>query len=355
MNLTFRDRAIRGQLLVVPANERLFVEEMKEFSFSEARSLKLKAVMGYDRHRVVTEGVCVSDLVVRGFQYLFDERLLAAEDIDALVLVTQTPDYFVPPTTSVIHGRLGLRRDVFCLDINQGCAGYVVGLMQAFALLDQESIRRVALVTADVLSRKVSRRDRNSYPLVGDAAAITLVEREPGGGPIPATMQMDGTRHGALIIPAGGFRTPSSPETAAMEDAGDGNFRARDHLRMEGSDVFNFVMTEVPPMIAGLLRQAGTTIDAVDYFMFHQPNRFMLQKLAEMIGVPYEKMPSNVVERYGNSNSVTIPAALALNVAEEILRRRRRICFAGFGVGLTWCSMLMNVGPLAFCRTLEYP
>jgi 3-oxoacyl-[acyl-carrier-protein] synthase-3 len=244
---------------------------------------------------------------------------------------------------------------MFCMDINQGCAGFVIGLMQAFFLLEQESVRRVALVNVDVLSRKVCLKDRNSYPLIGDAAAITLVERDPEGGVIHANLKMDGKNHAVLMIPAGGLRLPSTPETAVLEDVGDKNFRAKDHLRMDGSEVFNFVMTEVPPMIEALLQTAGVDRAGVDYYLFHQPNRFMLQKVADKLGIPHEKMPSNVVERYGNSSGVTIPAAMALNAADRLTRESLRLCFAGFGVGLTWGSMLIKTGPLGFCRTIEYP
>lgn len=355
MNFRFQDKALTGLLLVVPANERRFVDEMKQFDFPEARSLKLKDVMGYDRHRTVENGTCVSDLVVRGFEHLFDRGMLERDGFDALVLVTQSPDHFVPATSNVIQGRLKLKPDMLCLDINQGCAGFLIGLMQAFMLLEQESIRRVALVTADVLSRKVSPNDRNSYPLAGDAAAIVIVERQPGAGPIHANLKMDGTRSHTLIIPAGGFRLPSSPATAVMEDAGDNNRRAQDHLRMEGSEVFNFVMVEVPPLIDDLLRTAGRTISEVDTFLFHQPNRFMLQKLADRLKVPHQKMPSNVVEHYGNSNSVTIPAAIALNLADTLQKGHCLACLAGFGVGLTWSSMLLQLGGFRFCETINYP
>ncbi len=355
MNLLFRDKSITGLLLVVPANERLFLDDMKEFNFSPARSLKLKEVMGYDRHRLVNNGVCTSDLVVHGFEYLFAQGRLGRDEFDALILVTQSPDYLVPPTSNVIQGRLKLKQDLFCMDINQGCAGFLIGLMQAFWLLEQPSVRRVALVNADVLSRKVSRRDRNSFPLAGDAASITLVENLPGGGPIHANLKMDGTRCEALMIPAGGFRLPSSPETAVLEDAGDNNLRAKDHLRMDGSEVFNFVQVEVPPLIEQVLRNAGASNEDVDYYLFHQPNRFVLQKLADKLKVPHEKVPSNVVEKYGNSNGVTIPAAIALNLADEITRRSFRVCLSGFGVGLTWSAMLMRLGPLQFCQTIEFP
>ena len=112
------------------------------------------------------------------------------------------------------------------------------------------------------------------------------------------------------MIPAGGMRMPSTAATAAMEDVGDHNLRAKDHLRMDGSAVFNFVQTEVPPMIDDLLAAAGMPMDAVDWFLFHQPNRFMLQKLAEKMRVSPAKMPSNIVERFGNSSGVTIPMAI---------------------------------------------
>ena len=355
MNFTFRNKSIAGALVVLPANERTFLEEMKDFNFPESRSLKLKEVMGYDKHRLVEPGVCVSDLAVFGLEHLFNKGMLERDGFDALVLVTQSPDHFLPATSNIIQGRLGLKRDLYCMDINQGCVGFVIGLLQGFMLLDhQEAIRRVVLINADVISRKVSTKDRNSYPLIGDAASITILERNKSTSKIFANLQMDGTRSGALMIPAGGFRMPSTPETAVLEDVGDNNFRAKDHLRMEGAEVFNFVMVEVPPMIENLLQFAGARREEIDYFLCHQPNRFMLQKLANKLNVPYAKMPSNVVEKFGNSSGVSIPVALVTNLAEIITSRAQRICFAGFGVGLTWASLLMDVGPLSFCQTVDY-
>lgn len=354
MQLTFQGKRISGLLTVVPRHEQSFMEDMKLFNFPEARSRKLMEVMGYDKHRLVEDGVCVSDLAVAGLQHLFDRGELGRDDFDALILVTQTPDHPMPPTSNVIQGRLQLKDDLFCLDINQGCAGFVVGLMQAFLLLEQPAIRKVVLVNADVVSRKTSPRDRNSYPLIGDAASITVVERNDSAGTVHANIKMDGTRREALMIPAGGMRLPHSEQTAVLEDVGDNNLRAQDHLRMDGSAVFNFVQVEVPPMVASLLEQAGTDADAVDWFLFHQPNRFMLQKLADKIGIPHDKVPMNVVEKYGNSSGVTIPMAIVENLRNELPTRSFQVCLAGFGVGLTWGSMLMRLGELQFCDMLEY-
>ena len=354
MNFTFRNRRISGLLAVVPAHARSFVDEMDNFNFPRARSMKLKEVMGYDQHRIVNGPVCASDLACFGLEHIFKSGLLDRDDLDGIILVSQSPDYLMPSTSSVVHGLLGLKNDMFCVDINQGCAGFLIGLIQSFLMLDQDSIRKVALINVDVLSRKVSPRDRNSYPLVGDAASITIVERSGDDTPIHANLKVDGARREALMIPAGGMRTPSSPETAVLERDGENNFRAKDHLCMDGTAVFNFVQVDLPPLIEDLFRRAGSTTSDVDYFLFHQPNRFMLEKLAEALKIPFHKMPSNVVEHYGNSSGVTIPIAIAHNLREKLLVSTTQACLAGFGVGLTWASMLLRLGPLDFCDLIEF-
>ncbi len=354
MKLAFQDKAITGMTVVVPERERLFVDDMKLFNAPENRSRKLAMVMGYNAHRVVDEGVCASDLAEFGFKRLFESGKLQSEEIDALVYVTLSPDHFMPPTSCILHGKLGLRRDCFCLDIAQGCCGFVVGLLQAFQLLEQPGVKKVAVVNADVLSRKVSPKDRNSYPLIGDAATITIIENRVGTGKVFADVRFDGTRAMALKVPAGGFRQPSTSETAVMSADEEGNERASDNLVMDGTAVFNFVMADVPPMLADLVKAAGTDFVGIDKYYFHQPNKFMLQKLAEKLDVPYEKMPNNVVEHYGNSSGATIPSAMALNDAESLCREVRKVCFSGFGVGLTYGGIVMNCGNFDFCETIEF-
>jgi 3-oxoacyl-[acyl-carrier-protein] synthase-3 len=122
---------------------------------------------------------------------------------------------------------------------------------------------------------------------------------------------------------------------------------------MNGSAVFNFVQVEVPPMIESLLSFASTSMEDVDWFLFHQPNRFMLEKLADKMKVPYTKMPMNVVEHFGNSSGVTIPIATTFNLGNRLTTEHFRVCLAGFGVGLTWSSMLMPLGGLDFCKMIE--
>lgn len=354
MNLQFQNKKISGILTVLPGKEVKFEDEMENYNFSSAKSLKLKLAMGYNKHCIVEKDVCVSDLCCYGLEYLFEQGKVRKEELDALILVTQSPDYFMPPTSNVIQGKLGLKRDMICMDINQGCAGFIVGLIQAFMLLDQSPIRKVALLNADVLSRKVSKRDRNSNPLIGDGASITIVERSESNTLIYGNIQMDGTRADALMIPAGGFREPSTSDTAEMNEDINGNFRSRDNLVMKGDEVFNFVQLEVPPMIDALLQDATVSKDEVDYYMFHQPNRFMLQKLADKIGIPRDKMPSNIVENFGNASGVSIPTNITFNLGDRLLTQEMQLCLSGFGVGLTWGSLLMKIGKLTFCEQIKY-
>ncbi len=355
MNFTFHRKRVSGILAVLPAREISFFEEMKNYNFPEARSLKLMETMGYNKRRAVEDGVCLSDLAVFGLQNLFERGLLRPAEIDALLVLTSSHDYILPPTSNVIQGRLCLKQEMLCLDISQNCAGFVVGLTQAFMLLEQENIRKVVLINGDILSQRASPKDRSIYPMIGDALTITVLERDPQNSVIHADIKMDGSRSEALMIPAGGMRLPCSPETALLEDAGDSNLRAKNHLRMEGSAIFNFVQTEVPPLVEGLLARAGVTVEAVDYFLCHQSNRFMLQKLADKMNVPHNKMPSNVVENFGNSSGATIPVAITFNLAERLKNGQALTCLAGFGAGLTWSALLMRMGDLTFCELISFP
>ena len=316
--------------------------------------MKLKLIMGYEKRRVVDEDTSVSDLCTYGMEYLFANDMLKKDEIDALILVTQSPDYFMPPTSHVIHGRLGLKKDMICLDINQGCSGYIVGLNQAFLLLDNEAINKVVLLTADTLSKKVSKYDRNNNPQIGDGASVTIVESAPTTEEIFVSAKVDGSGAEVLIIPAGGFKTPSSEKTAELTSDTAGNKRSLDHLMMKGDEVFNFVQREIPPLIEDLLQNAHLEKDDIESFVFHQPNKFMLKKLADKMEVPYSKMPNNVVETYGNSSGVTIPVVLTMNFREKLLNETMRVCFAGFGVGLNWGANVMTLGNLEFCEMLEY-
>lgn len=354
MNLKFKNKKITGILAVLPDKEIKFEDEMDNYEFTRRQSMKLKLVMGFNKRRVVNQGTTISDLCVFGLNHLFDKKLLNKEDIDALILVTQSPDHFMPATSHIIHGKLGLKQDIYCTDINQGCAGYSYGLNHAFMLLEQDEINKVVVLNADILSTKVSIKDRSSGPLTGDGAAITIVENDPKGKTIYGAVKSDGSGAEVLIIPAGAFKMPSSLETAKLVKDKAGNYKALDHIDMKGDEVFNFVQREVPPMIDTLLEKAGKTKEDVDYYMFHQPNKFMVKQLSNLMGLTEEKMPNNLVENFGNTASVTIPTLISFNLGERLKNESFLICLSGFGNGLSWSSLLLEMGNLDFCETIEY-
>lgn len=350
--LHFKNKKIAGILSVLPANEVAFEDEMHNYDFSPKQSLRLKSVLGFGKHRIVKGPACVSDLAVEGFSYLFNNNLLQRDEVDAVILLTNTPDFIFPPTSNIIQSKLGLKKDTICLDINQGCAGFMVGLMQAFMMLEQPTVKKVAIVTADVISRKASIKDRNFYPLLGDSAAITIVENAPSDD-IHLFIKMDGDGASAIIIPAGGMRIPYSAETEKMVKDEAGNTRNQNHIFMDGTEVYNFVMHEVPPMFTELFETYGLTFSQVDYFMCHQPNRFMLERLSDKLQISYDQMPNNLVENYGNSASSTIPNIITLYLGENLETESKKLCMAGFGVGLVWSSTIMDVGNLNFCRKID--
>jgi 3-oxoacyl-[acyl-carrier-protein] synthase-3 len=354
MHLTFKNKKITGVLSVLPENEIRFSEEIGNYNFTEKQSVKLGKIMGYGTQRIVDNNTCVSDLCVFGMNYLFDNNLLDKESIGALVLCTQSPDYFLPATSNVISGKIGLSQDVISMDINQGCAGFEVGLMQAFMLLDTGSIDKVVLLNADVLSKKISIKDRNSRPLVGDGATITIIENSTNNQQIDMFIKMDGSSALSLQIPAGGFKLPSSEKTRELVEDVSGNFRSLDHLVMEGDAVFNFVQTKVPQMMQNMFDTLKIDKTYFDYYLFHQPNKFMLEKLAQKMKIPYSQMPNNISQKYGNGSSITVPLNICENIGENALSNSYEVCFGGFGVGLTWSIIKWKLEKLDFCKIINF-
>lgn len=351
MIMHFKGKKIKSMLGILPEAVACFDDEVDNYSFPPKQTLRLKKIMGYDHHRLAKDSSTVSDFAVYGLKYMLENGWINKEEIGAVVTVTLCPDYFVPHISNLVQAKCDLEKDVICLDIAQGCCGFLVGLMQSFMLLEHME-KKVVLINADVLSHKVSKKDRNDYPLIGDGAAITVVENH-GSNDIYYEMHTDGKRAEALIIPAGGFRMPCTSETAVMVDQGDGNFRSLDNMAMNGSEVFNFVQTEVPVMLAEAFKREGKTKDDFDWFLFHQPNRFMLQKLAEKADLPFEKLPMNLVENFGNPSGASIPLTAIFNCSKELTEKNNRCCLSAFGSGLAWGVMFMDIGDLDHCEMIE--
>lgn len=353
MQLTFRGKRISSMLGILPETEAFFDDETGNYSFPARQTMRLKKVMGFEKHRLAKETSTVSDFAVYGMEYLFENGWIRREDIGAILTTTLCPDHFVPHISTIVQGKCSLSSEVFCLDIAQGCCGFLVGLMEAFLLLEHMENKKVVLINGDVLSHKVSKRDRNDFPLIGDATTITIIENDDSVSNIYCEMYMDGSRGDTLKIPAGAFRMPSTPNTAVMVDQGDGNFRSLDNIHMDGSGVFNFVQTEVPPMLEHAMKEAGESVESIDYFLFHQPNRFMLQKLAEKAELPMNKLPMNLVENFGNPSGASIPLTAIYNLKNILMKKTYHCCLSAFGSGLAWGTLFMDIGDLEHCELIE--
>lgn len=353
MKTIFRNKKISGLLSVLPATTVKFEDEINNYTFPPKQTLRLQKVMGYKQHAIVKDTTATSDLCLAGLEYILQKGWLKKEEIGGIVVACSYPDHFIPPVSMIIQGKLDLPEDVYCIDISQGCVGFLMALTQGFMLLEHIRDKKVVVISADVLSKKVSKQDRNSFPLAGDAAGIAVVENCDEENEIFTIIRNNGSMGDALTIPAGGSRMPSTVETAKLVDKdNDGNLRSLDNLTMKGSDVFTFVQTKVPPMIDEVLEYAGVTKEDIAYYLFHQPNKFMLKKLAEKIGVPYEKVPMNVVEEFGNSSGACIPVCATFNIADILKTEKHKYCLSAFGSGLTWEAMVMDIGNLDFCEML---
>lgn len=352
MIATFYGKKVTGMLAALPQNVVPFEDEVSNYSFSEKQTLRLKKIMGYKQHRIAKPKTATSDLCIAGMERLLSTGKLNANDIGALIVVTITPDHFMPHTSNIVQSKCNLPHSVLCMDISQGCAGFLVGLLQAFMLLEHLGNKKVILINADVLSHKVSKADRNSYPLIGDCASIAVVENVANWAPAYLNIYMDGSRGGMLEIPAGGSRMPCTIETARLQDDGEGNLRSLDNMRMDGAGVFQFVQTDVPPMITETLEYAKVEKEDINWFLFHQPNRFMLRKLVEKLEVPTCKVPMDEVENFGNPSGASIPLLIASDLAETMLSGNTRCCLSAFGEGLCWGAIVLDLGGMDFCEML---
>jgi 3-oxoacyl-[acyl-carrier-protein] synthase-3 len=230
--------------------------------------------------------------------------------------------------------QLGLRTDCGALDFNQGCSGFVYGLSLAKGLVETQAARNVLLVTAETYSKFLDPKDMGTRVLFGDGAAAALVGSMEASEQLigPAVFGTDGRGAKNLIVQTGGMRcraeTSAGPSTR--------------HLYMNGPEVFNFTLETIPPLVTALLERSGLTPDEVDYFIFHQANRFMLEHLREKVHIPASKFCINMDE-YGNTVSSTIPMALEIALARGQLRRGHRLMVVGFGVGYSWAASMIRM------------
>jgi 3-oxoacyl-[acyl-carrier-protein] synthase-3 len=216
--------------------------------------------------------------------------------------------------------------------------------------------KKVLLVCGDMMSQKIGTRDRASRPIIGDAVSISVVENCENGKEVYCCLKNEGENGMAINIPAGGNKLPCSSETSVEVEDEAGNWRSQEQFFMEGDLVFNFVINDTPILIDELLAFANINKEEIDYFVCHQPNAFMLKKLAEKVEVDQEKMPNDIVSIYGNSNSATIPVTLCHHYKEMYEgKNQNKLMFASFGSGLALGGVVIDLPALNYCNMIDYP
>jgi 3-oxoacyl-[acyl-carrier-protein] synthase-3 len=351
----FQDVKITGIVTCVPPHEKCIDDELELFGGKVKQLERLKKTIGLHRRRVVDAGTTASDLCEQAARRLIEQSSVEMGQIDALICVTQTPDYLQPGNAAVLHGRLGLSTDCAAFDVNLGCSGYVYGLWLAHTMLASGACERVLLLAGDTMSRLAHAKDRSLAPLFGDGGSATLLERSPGAGAAYFSLQTDGSGFGSLIVPAGGARQPSSEATSLAVEDESGNFRSPENLYMDGAAIFNFSITEEPKSVRELLEYAALDVDAIDYFVFHQANRYIIGNIAKRLKLDLDKVPMQTVERYGNQSSASIPSAICGELAAALATQgEARVLLSGFGVGLSWASGIVTLNDLSVCELIDY-
>ncbi|MBP8033110.1 MAG: ketoacyl-ACP synthase III [Bacteroidia bacterium] len=326
----------------VPKNR----ESNKDYDWisEKERELLIKTT-GIEFRRIAPRHITTSDMCFASAEAIINELQINREEIEILLFVSQSPDYFLPATSIILQDRLGLNKSTMAFDIQLGCSGYVYGLSVISNLMNSGKFKKGLLLVGDKSSFSPSRKDKSTYPIFGDAGTATLLEYNPSAKKMDFNLQSDGSGHKAIIIPDGGMRNSYSEESDKMVEVGPGIIRNRKNLELDGIEVFNFSLREAVPNISNLLKYNSTEVSHYHFFIFHQANKLMNESIRKKLKIESEKVPYSL-QKFGNTSSASIPLTLVTELSSELKDKELNVLFSAFGVGLSWASvslMLKNV------------
>jgi len=298
-----------------------------------------KKKLGVRERRISAPDETALDMAGKACERLFDN--FDRSIIDFVLLCTQSPDYFLPTSACILQDRLGLRTEIGALDFNLGCSGYVYGLSLAKGLLSASIAENVLLVVSETYSKHIHPQDKGNRSIFGDAASATLISKDMLSKIHEFALGTDGRGWNNLIIHNGAMR--NRPQQKAMDWTDEnGVLRNDDMLYMNGPEIFNFTIEAVPVLINQVLQKNKTSLDDIDFVIFHQANQYMLQYLRELIGVDENKFYVDMAET-GNTVSATIPIALEKCLKEGRVKPGDRVLLAGFGVGYSYGATIITI------------
>ena len=294
---------------------------------------------GVERKRKANADICTSDLCLSAAKQLIKDLQWNKNDIDILVFVSQTPDYVLPATACVIQERLGLSTDCYAMDISLGCSGWVYGLQVVSALLQSlDKKGKALLLVGDTILKFCSETDKSTYPLFGDAGTATALEYQEEAGEMHFDMHTDGSGYKAIIIEDGGFRNQVTESSFAIHNRAEGIISNNLQLFLDGMDVFSFGIQRAPQSVNALIEHFQLDKEEMDYFLFHQANLFMNEKIRKKLQISLEKVPYSLKD-FGNTSSATIPLTMVTQLQKDLQSRHLKNIACGFGVGLSWGSL----------------
>ena len=330
---------IRGISYYLP--ERILTNGELTGEFPEWDVEKVYAKVGVRERHLAGGNETAGDLAGQAARKLFLEYNVSPSQIDFLLLCTQSPDYHLPPTACILQDRLGIPTSAGAFDFDLGCSGCIYGMAVAKGLIASGLASNVLLLTAETYSKYLHKDDKSNRTIFGDGAAACLISKDEGFAEIgDFIFGTDGSGAGDLMVKTRGARCPERTGLSAEDD--DGHINREDYLYMNGSAIFNFTLDRVPVMMNQLLDKSGLTKDQIDYFVFHQANKYMLSTLRKVCGIPKERFHIDL-EHTGNTVSSTVLISLKDCLGQGLVHSGMKVMLCGFGVGLSYASTLLTI------------
>ena len=302
--------------------------------------------VGIRSRHIGPESMCASDMCQAAGERLLEALGWEKESVDALVFESVTGDYRTPPTSCLLQYRMGLSEDCFCVDIPMGCCGCMYALVVAGNLMTAGQIRRALVLVGDTALRMGSMKDKSRVPLFGDGGTALALAYDESAHDIIIDFHTMGSGYEALMTPHGGFRHPATPESFEYEDFGNGIVRAPIHTMINGMNVFSFAISKPPKSVEQFLTdyQLDRYSD-IDYFLIHQANKMIVDRVVKKLKLPQEKCPYNL-EEFGNLGGASIPSLMVTRIADRLRKEEATLLGSSFGLGLSWGTMLLKTKPM---------
>ena len=290
-----------------------------------------------------------SDLCFPAAEQLIQDLKWDKNDINALVFVTQTPDYILPATSCILQDRLKLSKECMAMDISLGCSGWVHGLAVLCGLMQSGAIKKALLMAGDARKQVYEEQDQ----LFGYAGTVTALEYTGNTNDrFMFHFGTDGSGYDAIIRPAGGCRNQASPKDFELIECDDGRMRHNFQTRMKGMDVFGFGITTAPKSIKKLGEHFGFDYMTADYCILHQANMKMNEAIVKKLKITPKKAPNSMLH-FGNTSSASIPLTIVTQLKNKIETTKTKFICCGFGVGLSWGTVAFATESIVISKLVE--